>query len=264
MSTPDIATYPVHKEGIPDTVIDAGKYCARFVQDPAELDDVLRLRYQVFNLELNEGLDSSHASGKDEDPYDASCHHLVVCHRSTGAIVGTYRLQTRSMADAHRGFYSASEFDLSALPASFLDQAVELGRACIGRDHRNRRVLYLLWCGLLKYVLHNRKRYFFGCSSLTSQDPADAARMLSYLQQRGHMMPELDVAPMPAHRCLEEGDLPEPDGVVVVPRLMQLYLNYGARICGRPAIDRQFKTIDFFSVFDLERLDPQTRKMFEK
>ena len=53
-----------------------------------------RLRFEVFNLELSEGLAESHFTGLDIDPFDAICQHLVVEHVSTGEIIGTYRLQT--------------------------------------------------------------------------------------------------------------------------------------------------------------------------
>lgn len=261
MGTVNLTNYPTLKDCIPELDLKAGKYTARFIRDPEELDEVLRLRYQVFNVELDEGLDDSHASGRDEDTYDASCHHLVVCHRVTGKIVGTYRMQTRDMAEAHKGFYSADEFDFTMLPEEFLDQAVELGRACIDREHRNGRVLYLLWRGSILYMQHRGKRFFFGCSSLASQDPVEAANLLSYLRQKDYMTPGLHIAPMPDYACVAEEDLVDPVDIVVVPELMQLYLNYGARFCGLPAIDRQFKTIDFLTVFDLERIDGQIRKV---
>ena len=40
-----------------------------------------RLRFEVFNLELNEGLAESHFTGLDIDPFDAVCQHLVLIGR---------------------------------------------------------------------------------------------------------------------------------------------------------------------------------------
>jgi len=34
-----------------------------------------------------------------------------------------------------------------------------------------------------------------------------------------------------------------------VPKLLRTYLAIGARICGPPAIDREFKTIDFLTLW---------------
>jgi putative hemolysin len=218
---------------------------------------VLRLRYEVFNLELGEGLDVSHRSGMDQDVYDEFCHHLMVLHEQTGEVIGTYRLQTSEMAARGAGFYSNDEFELDAWPAEVLAAGCEVGRACIARDHRHRRVLLLLWRGLGAYVLHNRKRYFFGCCSLTSQDPADAARMAAYLRHTGHMHPDLGLEPRPDYDCHELEVNCAGWDEIKVPTLMGTYLRYGAKICGRPALDPHFKTIDFLALMDLEQLDPE-------
>jgi putative hemolysin len=39
-------------------------------------------------------------------------------------------------------------------------------------------------------------------------------------------------------------------------------LRIGAKVCGPPMIDREFGTIDFFVVFDSERLNEKYRRMF--
>ena len=49
---------------------------------------------------------------------------------------------------------------------------------------------------------------------------------------------------------------------VKVPKLLRAYLTLGAKICGAPALDRQFKTIDFLTMLDLESLTPAARERF--
>jgi putative hemolysin len=51
-----------------------------------------QLRFEVFNLELAEGLAESYATGLDIDPLDEFCDHLIVEELATSEIVGTYRL----------------------------------------------------------------------------------------------------------------------------------------------------------------------------
>src|SRR5688572_9026778 len=160
---------PRFRERVPELDLRGGSYRTRFARGAADVSAVQRLRFEVFNLELEEGLDESYATGLDQDPYDAACHHIVVEHESSGATVGTYRLQTRDMAGEGHGWYTASEFDLSRLPEAFFDAAVEAGRACVAREHRNGRVLNHLWRGIAAYLVHHRKRHLFGCCSLTSQ-----------------------------------------------------------------------------------------------
>jgi putative hemolysin len=50
---------------------------------------------------------------------------------------------------------------------------LELGRACVQREHRDSMVLMLLWKGIFRYACETGTRYLVGCSSLTSQDPAE-------------------------------------------------------------------------------------------
>lgn len=81
----------------------------------AELDAAMRLRFEVFNLELQEGLCSSYERGYDKDAYDAYCDHLIVKDLELDEVVGTYRFLRQSVADKQIGFYSENEFNLSNL-----------------------------------------------------------------------------------------------------------------------------------------------------
>jgi nucleoside-diphosphate-sugar epimerase len=47
-----------------------------------------------------------------------------------------------------------------------------------------------------------------------------------------------------------------------LPRLFRAYLEISARLCGLPAIDREFGTIDFLTLVDLERLPERARTRF--
>ena len=53
----------------------------------------------------------------------------------------------------------------------------------------------------------------------------------------------------------------EPSGqhTVQAPRLLRTYLELSAKICGPPAIDREFKTIDFRTLLDLEEIPARLR-----
>jgi len=255
--------YPLFAAALPQTTLDEGRYEARFARSMEELDEILKLRFEVFNLELGEGLDSSYATGRDRDPFDEVCHHLLVAEKSTGRVVGTYRLQNSDMAASHLGFYSAIEFDFSSLPGEVLGNAVELGRACIARDHRNPQVLLLLWKGVALYVAHQGKRFLFGCSSLTSQDPEEGRAVMAYLEAEGHVHPELRVRPQPSFQCYDDAVPPGSGAVAVkVPKLFRIYLLQGAKICGPPAIDRDFKTIDYLILLDVEAMDERKFRMF--
>ena len=146
-------------------------YGARLAGNAQEIRAAQALRFEVFNLELNEGLAESYASGLDEDPFDAVCDHLIVEHLPSRQIVGTYRLQTGLNAAAKLGYYSAQEFDFQPYEP-FRAEIIELGRACVHLQHRNLVVLGMLWKGIADYAQQHGARYLLGCSSITSQDPA--------------------------------------------------------------------------------------------
>lgn len=265
--TPPAGGYPPRPELLPAAAIEYGRYRVRFARHPGELDAVLRLRYRVFNLELGEGLAASAASGRDEDAFDAACHHLLVEDAAAGTVIGTYRMQTAAMAAGGGGFYSAGLFDLSTLPPEVTARSIEVGRACIAREHRNRQVLFLLWKGLARYLASTGTRYLFGCCSLTSQDPDLGQRVCAHLEARDQFHPWIRVAPRPGLECA--GDAGEAAAAVAadpsaiqLPSLFRTYLRYGAVVCGAPAIDREFKTIDFLVLLDSDAIAPQSRALF--
>lgn len=234
-------------------------YRLRFAKSSEDLEAIFRLRFLVFNLELGEGLQSAYRDGHDIDDFDSICDHLIVEHGSSGQVVGTYRLQTGQVASRNRGYYSALEFDFSPYEA-IRDSLVELGRACIHRRHRSFEVLSLLWRGVAQYALERKARYLIGCSSLTSQCLQEGSDMYWRLQKflagpalRTNPWPKFSVPiEAPTSRVAE----------VNPPRLLRAYLSIGAQICSAPAIDREFGTIDFLTLLDLEKLCASARFRF--
>lgn len=233
-----------------------GNYRAMLASTDEERSAIYRLRFQVFNLELNEGLEASFTTGEDKDEFDAVCEHLYVQHQLTGEIVGTYRVQTGVSAAKNLGYYSEREFVLAPFEP-LRSQVLELGRACIDRHHRSFEVLNLLWRGLALYAQDMNARYLLGCSSLTSQDPAEGWSVYEQLngflsdpRLRTVATPEFYMPPAPP----KEG--------AKVPRLLRAYLSIGAHICGTPGLDREFKTIDFLTLMDFERFSPTARARF--
>src|SRR6184192_3677919 len=163
---------------------------ARLAQSAEEVRRAQRLRFEVFNLELNEGLVESHFTGLDVDPFDEFCDHLVVEELATGTIVGTYRLQTGQLAAANLGYYSEREFDFAPYEP-FRCEMIELGRACVHADHRNFNLLHLLWRGIARYAVEHNARMLIGCSSISSQDPGEGMAMYRQLSTKFLVQPVL-------------------------------------------------------------------------
>jgi putative hemolysin len=240
-----------------DIRLEFGTYVARLALNEGERAAAYRLRFLIFNLEMNEGLESAYMDGYDKDHYDDVCDHLIVEDRTTGRIVGTYRLQMGEVAGQYFGYYSEQEFCFAPYEA-MRGQIVELGRACIHRDHRSPEVLHLLWRGIARYALVNGGRYMMGCCSLTSQDEQMGRAV--YESLRNCMVePELRTVPTTAYAMSRaKGKVEE----ARAPKLLRAYLTIGAKICSEPAIDRDFKTIDFLTLLDLQTLHPRVAARF--
>jgi putative hemolysin len=220
----------------------------RLAESAADVRAAQALRFAVFNLELNEGLEQSFHTLLDADPFDAICDHLLVEDSASGEVVGTYRLQPGSRAATSRGYYSATEFDLTPL-APIRAEIVELGRACVAKSHRNLAVLSLLWRGIAQYTRSHGARYLVGCSSIHTQDAAVGAALYSDLIRRHLVSEPFVIRPLPHMACPLDRLAAEPPQV---PKLFATYLTLGAKICGAPALDREFKTVDFLTFLDLE------------
>ncbi len=233
-------------------------YAARLARNPDEIRAAQSLRFEVFNLELHEGLEQSYATGLDTDPFDAVCDHLIVEHLPSQSIVGTYRLQTGANAAKNLGYYCAQEFEFDVFEP-LRDEMVELGRACVHPQHRNLIVLGMLWKGIADYATARGGRYLIGCSSLTSQAAAVGASVYADLCRKDLAAPQWRTDPLPAFDCSLNQLATEP---VKIPKLLRAYLSLGAKICGPPALDRQFKTIDFLTLLDLEAMPILARQRF--
>lgn len=248
--------------GNPTIHIENSRYRVHFAENAAELDAALKLRFEVFNLELGEGLSASFETMRDQDEFDNQCHHLLVTEKDSNRIIATYRMQTLEMAKNANGFYSDGEFVLSMFPKAVITNAVEVGRACIARTHRNGMVLFMLWKGIAKYMLYARKRYLFGCCSLTSQDPLEGKQLMEQLKASGQVHQNIQISPQPGFECYPEDQPFSGIEAVKLPKLFRIYLNYGAKVCGPPAIDRAFKTIDYLVLLDVGKFDSRTYNMF--
>jgi putative hemolysin len=239
-------------ESLADFALLQGRYRLRFARSAEDLDRALRLRFEVFNRELGEGLAESWRTGRDEDGFDALCDHLLVEDARSGELAGTYRMQTAAMAAVGSGFYSAREFELEALPAGVLGSAVELGRACVAKPYRGGRALLALWRGIAEYVRITGQRFLFGCCSLSSRSPAEGWALHRELVRRGALDAAGAIPTRPEFACAREGD--GPVALPPTPPLFDMYLRAGARIISEPALDRAFGTVDFLVLLDLMAL----------
>ena len=239
--------------------LEKGRYRLGFATSDHAIEAVQRLRYAVFNVELQEGLAESHATGLDRDEFDGQMAHLVLMEMATGQVLGTYRLQTGMQAQSGLGYYSAQEYALEPL-ASMDAELVECGRACIAAEHRNFTALLLLWQGIKTYAMMSHTRFLFGCCSITTQDEDDGWRAMKTLRAQGSLHPTLRLRPTLPCSCgaAEREFAPDLGRALKLPKLFRTYLKLGALVISEPAIDRSFGTVDFLIMLDASQISLST------
>jgi len=243
-----------------------GPFVLKTVTDPEELIQALRLRYQVFHIEM---IGKTKPRGIDVDEYDFICDHLIIKDKKTNQVVGTYRL---NCSDFSQSFYSANEFDLRRI-LDVPGTKLELGRACIHKDYRKGIVISLLWRGIAEYMNKTNSTLLFGCASIKTHSPRQAALLYQHfaLEQRykdellcpptvKFTMPALDVWIQSMNRALSAEEQTEVQDLV--PPLCRAYLKAGAALGGEPAYDADFRCIDFLTILHRDHLNKALWKKY--
>lgn len=260
------------------TYVRAGTLEVRLARSVQEVKEAQRLRYRIFYQEMLARPDwRMRMSGRDIDPYDGVCDHLLVIdhERPRGkTIVGTYRLLRQEVAEAHAGFYSEGEYDLAPLrQGAFLSamgegkQLLELGRSCVHADYRASSTINLLWKGIAEYLRRYNIGYMFGCASFPGTNPAQYREAFAYLYHH-HRVPDdfkvralegrfIDMNTMPAEA------LDNRAARRALPPLVKGYLRVGCFFGDGAVVDSQFGTTDVFILVPVEKIAARYSRKFE-
>lgn len=238
-------------KSVASLVINPRQLTVRLASCVDDIEAAQRLRWAIFYRDM--GATPLGGDELDIDPYDMVCDHLLVedCASGIPQIVGTYRLLRQNVAEAHRGFYSAGEFDLACFSGRDGD-VLELGRSCVAPDYRDSGTIQLLWRGIAAYLDQHRISTMFGCASFHGICPDEHADTLSYLWHNHLAPPEMraraldtryvDMARMPL------GSYDPRLAMRKLPALIKAYLRVGAQVGDGAVIDHQFNTVDVFIV----------------
>jgi putative hemolysin len=235
------------------------KYTLKTADTLSELIELFRLRHFIF---LNEG---NNENILDVDQYDSECDHILIKCNKTNQICGTYRIITKN---DHVGFYSESEFFLNSFLETF-GTKMELGRACIHPFHRNGHVIDLLWKGIGAYATKINANYLFGCSSVEVMSNSKVISLLKYLERNKSLSTQFAIAPKGKYTINFDNinfcELFDDDHLKkAIPPLLSSYINAGAKVYGSPAFDLEFDCLDFFTILDLNNINPTYKKRYFK
>lgn len=246
------------------------QFLLKLAENQHEVDLAFRLRYKVFNIEQGKGLDLCGETGVDKDEFDDYCIHLIVVEKKTGNVVGTYRIHIGKIAKAsEHGFYSAREYNIHGLD-KIADQCLEVGRSCVANQFRTGSVVSLLWEGLCKFLKRSNLRFLFGCASLESTDPVVAWALYRYFQEKNLISERLSAEPVekfllekPSEKEIEKAMENRLKLIKEIPPLLKGYFRLGTKICGEPALDYEFGTIDYLILLDLKSIPERYLRHFE-
>lgn len=249
-----------------------GDMTVRLAKTPEEVRAAQALRYQVFYEELNANASPHQLLVKrDYDDFDALCDHLLLIVSGSvpevtsaarlangDTVIGCYRLLRKSVAAQHGGFYSAQEFDLSALLAGLGGEleGAELGRSCVAPSFRARNAIDLLWQGLADYAQRHGVDFFMGCASFPTTDVNTISLPLSYLSYKFSTPTEWYVRALP-HRAVSMRRLPiteldERLALRALPPVLRGYIRAGCMVGDGAVVDHAFSTTDVFVVLPLQ------------
>lgn len=229
----------------------ARKLTTQATRNPDLVEAAQRLRFQVFSAEYGADLGAA-TPGIDSDHYDAFCDHLVVMDETSNTLIATTRVLHQTMAEKAGGFYSATEFDLERLLMNE-GTIAEVGRTCVHPDYRSGAVISLLWAAIADYLVTRNVDYLIGCASIGMADGGLKAWRIARKLQREHLAdPAYQVTPRRALPHLTQSV--HEDKPVAVPPLIKAYMRLGAKVCGEPCWDPDFRCADLLVVLAVSEL----------
>lgn len=257
-------------------------YIAPTTSIPHILREIGRLREITFR-EVGEGTNKK----IDLDNYDIYYNHLFIWDTAQQNIVGAYRIgKGDEILDTmgRRGFYLSELFKIKEPFYPILRNGIELGRSWIRKEYQQKPLpLFLLWKGILKYLLDNPKyRYMFGPVSISNNFSKFSKSLIVDFIYKNHFDYDLahyvkpknkfkaDLSAIDKDLLIENSEsLKDLDGLISdienhhikIPVLLRQYMNLNAKIiCFN--IDPKFSDcLDGFLVVDTKNIP---HEMLEK
>ncbi|MEO8794645.1 MAG: GNAT family N-acyltransferase [Daejeonella sp.] len=257
-------------------------YIAPTSSIPNIIKEIGRLREITFR-EVGEGTNKE----TDLDEYDIYYHHLFIWDTQAKMIVGAYRIGSGDeifYSFGKNGFYLNELFKLREQIYPVLRQGLELGRSWIRKEYQLKPLpLFLLWKGILKYLLNNPQyKYLIGPVSISNSFSKFSKSLIVDYISRNHFDLEMaqyvkprkkfkvDFSKIDTELLMESKEnLKDLDDLVSeietshmkIPVLLRQYIALNAKIiCFN--IDPKFSdSLDGFLVVDLEKIPAE---MLEK
>ncbi|TAF44503.1 MAG: lysophospholipid acyltransferase family protein [Sphingobacteriales bacterium] len=242
---------------------------------PNTIREIGRLREITFR-EVGEGTNKS----IDLDGYDIYYQHLFIWDTEAKQVVGAYRIGRGDeiyYSYGKKGFYTNELFKVKPEFGEVFKNSLELGRSWIRKEYQQKPLpLFLLWKGILKYVIDNPQyKYLIGPVSISNNFSKVSKSLIVNFIYNNHfdaamadmVKPrkkfKVDLSTIDAEVLTASGDsLKSLDSLISeietthikVPVLLRQYIALNAKIiCFN--IDPKFSnSLDGFLVLDMENV----------
>jgi putative hemolysin len=253
---------------------------------PNILREIGRLREVTFRA-VGEGTNKS----IDLDEYDLYYDHLILWDREAQKIAGAYRVGNGPNIMARyglKGFYISSLFRMNYRMKPMLSKSVELGRSFIVQEYQRHRLsLFLLWKGILYYLISNPKfRYIVGPVSISNQYQEVSKELIiefiqkhhfdehlaRYVQPRNAFKPKVKNVDTEALVESSQADLKKMDKIIseiepssfTMPVLLKKYLQQNAKIISFNCDPKFNNALDGLMYLDLNNLPGDTVETLQR
>lgn len=244
-----------------------------------QLDDVLRVRWDVFGEELRLLCGPPPAARREVDCFDTleTTVHLVVYAGSRAVATARLLLPNAEVArvlGGHLGIPLEGKLDLSGVGGAGVHLAESM-RFCILKEWRHSEVLVRLQAGLYQESLRRGVTHWIASANTETDSVEDAALLARLAVRRGWQSPRWRVAARepslppaspsaPFYTDLErararEGRL---EGLRM-PRTLALFAHkVGARFIGEPLYDKHFRRFSMPLAAALSEIPASTLALF--
>lgn len=235
----------------------------RLASSTSEIIECQKLRYQIFAEECGANI-FSNGENIDKDKFDDICEHLYVRDVNTNQIVAYTRILDSEVALNNFGFYSQTEFIISDV-LNLPGKKLEIGRTCVHSEYRRGSAIITLWLGLVNIMNQRNYEYLFGCASIPlDKDIANIRNIYKCSEKNSLVEPHINVFPinvLPDSNL--QDDLLNVNIKKILPPLLKAYLNLGGKICGKPALDKDFNVADLFILLKKSNIQQRYIRKFK-
>ena len=241
------------------------KFTVKFAETKEELEATFALRYNDMILEYNS--ESKNEQNLDKNVFDDIARQIIIINNETKEVVGCYRLIDNAFfKNKLNSFTCEDEFNISKIK-SLGHRTCELSRAVIKKEYRTGLPLLLIWRFIYKYVMNNSIRFLLGDASFFGINPQEHINCLSYLAHHHAINDEFEVTSLndkPQIKLLNKEDVNLDNAKSNLPPLIKAYITFGSKFSKEYFIDRDFKSIDVFTLLDFENCNLKILKKYLK